>query len=138
LSSYRPYDPALADRLIELGREGLCRSEMAARLDVLLADFDAWAAAEPAFAVALERAETQARAWWESQPRLALENGKPFRAAVWAKAMAQRYGRQSDRPSAKAADAKKPVRVEAIFEIPDNGRDRRPGRKRPAGGRGGG
>ncbi len=119
----RPYDQGFATTAVERAREGFSRAEIAAALGASLIDLDAWAAEHPGFAVALADADTLARAWWDSQPRLALEGGKPFRAAAWAKAMAQRYGRSADRP--KSAPTPTPPSTRTIFEIPDNGRERR-------------
>jgi hypothetical protein len=121
----RPFDPGLARQVALQGALGLSRAEIAVQLGASLADFDAWAAEHPAFAQALADADTQARAWWDAQPREALAAGRTFRAAAWAKAYAQRFGRSSDRPqSAKAAS--QPRTITARVELPDNGRERRP------------
>ena len=77
------------------GERGLDRAEIAVELGVNLEDFTDWDSAHPEFATALADADTQAKAWWLSQPRLAMHSDKPFRIAVWAKAMAQRYGRST-------------------------------------------
>jgi hypothetical protein len=125
----RPYDPAFETRVVVEAQAGRSRAEIAVALGASLADFDAWAADHPAFAVALADADTAARAWWEAQPRLAFEKSKPFKAATWSKAMAQRYGRSSDRPRPQAKPATKAEPdVEYIYDIPDPGRLRR-GRK---------
>jgi hypothetical protein len=122
----RPYDPHLANGVALQGALGLSRAEIAAQLGVSLADFDAWAAEQPAFAQALADADTQARAWWDAQPREILASGRMFRAAAWAKGYAQRFGRSADRPRPPAKAADKTPRVTARIELPDNGRERRP------------
>jgi len=128
----RRYDPAFAERVVSLAAtEGLWLAEIAVALGANRADFDAWAAAHPEFATALADAETQADAWWLAQPRLAMHSDKPFRIAVWAKAMAQRYGRSANSSRRIEKDAK-PV-VLARYEIPDNGKERRPRRQRTGG-----
>ena len=125
MSPIRPYDPDFAKEVALRSALGLSRAEIAAQLGVSLIDFDAWAAEHPAFARALADADTQARAWWDAQPRQALASGKLFKGATWAKAYAQRFGRSSDRPqTAKAAG--QPRTVTARVELPDNGRERRP------------
>ncbi len=128
----RTYQPAFAERAVAEARAGLSRAEIAAALGASLADFEAWAATHAAFAAALADADTVARAWWDEQPRAALNSGKLFKATAWAKAMAQRYGRSADRPPAAKA-ARPPPRVAARVELPDNGRERRPPpRRNPA------
>jgi hypothetical protein len=119
----RDYDPTLIEQLRPFAEQGMSRAEVAAALGVSLEDFAAWARAHPEFAIALADADTIARAWWEAQPREALASRKPFRAAAWSKAMAQRYGRTGHPP--RKVDPEAPVRVKAIFDIPDNGRRRR-------------
>jgi hypothetical protein len=129
----RQYDPALAERLVDIARErGLARAEIAVELGVNLEDFNAWAAAQPRFATALADADTQAEAWWLAQPRLAMHSDKPFRIAVWAKAMALRYGRFAHSSRRIEKEPAKPV-VLARYEIPDNGKVRRPRRQRTGG-----
>ena len=121
----RRYDPSFAERVVSLAAaSGHGRAEIAVELGVNLEDFAAWDAAEPAFATALADAETLALAWWERQPRLAMHTDAPFRAAAWAKGMAQRYGRPANSSRRIEKEAAKPV-VRARVNIPDNGRKRR-------------
>ncbi len=120
------YDPEAADQAIARGREGLSRAEIASELGVSLATFAAWSAESPDFAEALERAETEARAWWDAQPRLALSSSKTFRASAWRQAMIQRYGsgapRQSHETEPDAAPAEPAIRI----TIPHNNREADP------------
>ena len=121
----RPPDPDAAARVVALAADGLSRAEIAVALGASLADFDAWSKSCASFAAALDDADTLTRAWWDRQPREALASGKPFRAAAWAKAMAQRYGRQANAARApEKADDRRPV-ITARINIPDNGRTRR-------------
>jgi hypothetical protein len=119
----RRFDPAFADRVVALAADGLSRAETAVALGVSLADFDAWAKDNQVFAAALADADTLARAWWDRQPREAMASGKSFRVALWAKVMAQRYGRPGHTP--RAPDTGKPPPVRARYELPDNGTSRR-------------
>jgi ABC-type nitrate/sulfonate/bicarbonate transport system substrate-binding protein len=122
----RPYPPSFAGRVVDLGRGGLSPAEIAVELGASLLDLEAWSAEHPAFAVALADADTAACAWWDAQPRLAWSARKSFKAAVWAKGYAQRFGRSSDRPLQKTKARPEPEpAVETVFEIPDNGRRRR-------------
>ncbi len=121
----RPYNPAIDERLLALAAEGLSRAEIAVDLGVSLADFDAWAAREPGFAAILADADTRSQAWWQRQAFEAMSGGKPIRISLWAKVMAQRYGRPGHSPRPKP-EAAKPPAVQARINIPDNGRTRRP------------
>ena len=125
MPSHRSYDERFADQIVELAGNGLFRDEIALELGVSLADFDAWSVQHPAFAAALAVADTATSAWWNRQPREALVKNTPFRTTLWAKVMAQHYGRSGHLPR-KPADkpAAKPV-VRVRYEIPDNGRRRR-------------
>jgi transposase-like protein len=122
----RRYDPAFAARIIELASaEGLTRAELATALGVSERDFDAWAETHADFAVALADSDSLACAWWDTAPRRALATGEPFRVGIWAKAVAQRYGRSAHRPLEKAEPDARDVEPDVIIEIPDNGRSRR-------------
>ena len=121
----RPYDPAFAVRVVELARGGLLPPEIAVELAASLADFTAWEAAHPDFATALADAQTATWAWWNTQAREAISNNKTFRSALWAKVMAQNFGRSGNLPSRRTdKPAVRPV-VLARVNIPDNGRKRR-------------
>ncbi len=68
------------------------RREIAAELGLRLAEVESLEAEHPDFALALERAEEAARAWWEALPREAVSVGKPFNVAAWRGAMLARFG----------------------------------------------
>lgn len=133
MAGNRPYDPSFAERVVELASGGLFRDEIARELGASLADLDAWSSQHPAFAVALADADTATSAWWSRQPREAMSQNKPFRATIWAKVMAQHYGRPGHLPR-KPADkpAARPVAT-VRYDIPDNGRRRRKPKPGPAG-----
>lgn len=125
MSTPRPYDPAFAVRVVELARGGLLPPEIAVELAASLADFSAWEAAHPAFAVALADAQTAAWAWWNTQARDAISTNKVFRSTLWAKVMAQNFGRSANLPSKRTDKAAARPVVLARVNIPDNGRKRR-------------
>ena len=127
----RSYNPAIDERLLALSAEGLSRAEVAVELGVSLADFDAWSAREPGFAAVLADADTRSQGWWQRQAGEVMAGGKAIRISLWAKVMAQRYGRAGHSPRQKPDAAKQPV-VQARYEIPDNGKERR-GRRGRAG-----
>jgi hypothetical protein len=114
------YDPEFAQRVVELGREGLSRAEISVQLGVGLRQVAVWAARHPEFDQALDLAETEALAWWRRLPREAVLKGDVFHPAVWAKAMAlwTRTPAQRGPSDAKVAQTRPQIRI----EIPDNGR----------------
>jgi hypothetical protein len=120
----RSYNPAIDERLLALAADGLSRAEIAVELGVSLADFDAWSAREPGFAAILADADTRSQAWWHRQAQEAMASGQSFRISLWAKVMAQRYGRAGHTP--RAPNSGKPAPVRARYELPDNGTSRRP------------
>jgi hypothetical protein len=121
----RPYDPALAIRVVELARGGLTHAQIAVEVGFNLDDFAAWSADHPEFATALADANCAAYAFWDGEAEAAVQSGKPFRANLWAKFIDQSVGRTRHPPRRTEKDAApKPV-VLARYEIPDNGRPRR-------------
>jgi len=120
------FEPSFADQVVNLGRDGLSRAEISAKLGVSLRQLAIWADQHPAFDRALDLADTEARAWWDRIAREAVLKDGVFRATAWAKAMAQRARPASSRgPTDVKVDKPRPrIRV----EIPDNGR---PLRRRP-------
>jgi hypothetical protein len=117
--------------VVELGREGLSRAEIAVQLGAGLRQFAVWAARHPEFDHALDLAETEALAWWRRLPREAVMKGDVFHATVWAKAMAlwTRTPAQRGPSDAKVAQTRPQIRI----EIPDNGRPLRKVPKLPGG-----
>lgn len=84
------YDPAYCEQVVELGKAGKSKAQMAAQFDVSRPTIDNWAAAHPEFLEALSRAEAHCQAWWEDKGADGME--KPgFNAAVWKKSMEARF-----------------------------------------------
>jgi hypothetical protein len=84
------YDPAYCEQVIELGKEGKSKAQMAAAFDVSRQTIDNWAAAHPEFLEALSRSDAHAQNWWETKGAEGME--KPgFNAAVWKKSMEARF-----------------------------------------------
>jgi len=120
----RSYNPAIDERLLALAAEGLSRAEIAVELGVSLADFDVWSDREPGFAALLADADSRSQAWWQRQAGEAMAGGKSIRVSLWAKVMAQRYGRAGHSPRQRP-DTAKPPAAQARYDIPDNGKERR-------------
>ena len=69
------YDPKVCDRVIELGRQGFSRAEMAADLDVSRQCLWNWSKEYSEFFDALTRAEDLSLAAWEAKPRQQILEG---------------------------------------------------------------
>lgn len=84
------YRPEYCEAVIALGREGKSKAQMAAHFDVARQTIDNWAAANPEFLEALDRAMTHCQAWWENtgQSGMFLQH---FNAPVWKKSVEARF-----------------------------------------------
>ena len=69
------YDPAYCERVIELGRTGASKAEMAAELDCARSTFALWEQAHAEFSEAVKAAVDLSQAWWEKNGRLATFGG---------------------------------------------------------------
>lgn len=86
------YDPAYCDKVIELGREGASKAEMAFALGVARNTLDNWAATHPEFLSAVKEAVSLAQGWWEAEGRKAVFGAKPgFNATAYIFTMKNRF-----------------------------------------------
>ena len=69
------YDPAFCEQVIELGKTGASKAEMAAECGVTRQTLDNWAEAHPEFLGAVKEAVAWSQAWWEKQGRIATFGG---------------------------------------------------------------
>lgn len=65
------YDPAMCDRVVECGREGMGVAEMSAEIGISRETFNAWRKSRPDFSDAVKEAVSLSQAWWEKQGRMA-------------------------------------------------------------------
>jgi hypothetical protein len=84
------YDPAYCARVIELGKAGKSKVQMAAEFDVCRNTIENWARDNPEFLSALTRASTHAQAWWENAGQTGISADK-FNGSVWSRSMAARF-----------------------------------------------
>lgn len=84
------YDPAFCEQVLEWGRAGKSKAQIAARLEICRQTLDNWCAAHPEFMDAITRARVLAQDWWEetAQQNLATQG---FNASLWAKSMSARF-----------------------------------------------
>ena len=69
------YDPAMCETVVECGRAGMGKAEMAAELNVAYSTFDLWTQQHPEFSESVKDGQRQAQAWWEKQGRVATFGG---------------------------------------------------------------
>lgn len=84
------YLPEYCEQVIELGKEGKSKAQMAAHLGICRQTLDNWCSQFPEFMDAITHARTFAQAWWEERARASLDN-RNFNAALWAKSMSARF-----------------------------------------------
>lgn len=85
------YDPAYCERVIELGKLGYSKAEIASDLDCSRTTLDAWAKATPPFLDALNRAKDEELAYFERHGREGMFKGAGFNATIWAKSVSGRF-----------------------------------------------
>ena len=86
------YEPAFCAKVIDLGREGASKAEMAYALGVARSTFDLWEQQHPEFSEAVKTAVDLAQGWWESQGRKAVFGGVPnFNATAFIFTMKNRF-----------------------------------------------
>jgi hypothetical protein len=69
------YDPAMCETVIQCGREGMGKAEMAAELGIAYSNFDRWQHEHPEFQDAVKEAVRQSQAWWEKMGRVSTFGG---------------------------------------------------------------
>ena len=84
------YDPEYCNRVIELGKTGASRVEIACELEVVTETLKNWERAHPEFLVAMTRALQLSQVWWEREGRSNLK-AAVFQASMWSRSMAARF-----------------------------------------------
>lgn len=87
------YKEEYCERVIEFGRQGFSRVQMAAELEIAKSTIQEWEKNHPEFSVAMTRAMTLSQAWWEKkgQDCLVMPAGVSFQASAWSRSMAARF-----------------------------------------------
>ena len=88
------YRPEFCEKIIELGKEGKSRTQMASHFDVSRETIAEWARVHTEFSAALIRADAHCQAWWENMGQQGLMMPKEmgtFNAAVWSKSVSSRF-----------------------------------------------
>ena len=88
------YDPSFCDAVIELGKKGKSKAQIACHLNVARQTLENWAAEYPEFLDAITRAQDFALCWWEDQAQsymLEDKEGQRLNASIWSRSMAARF-----------------------------------------------
>lgn len=84
------YRAEMCDTVIECGRKGFSRAEIAAELDISRQTLYRWEHEYQEFSDALSRAHDLSLAWWEREPRENL-GSREFNAGLWKQCMSGRF-----------------------------------------------
>ena len=84
------YKPEYCEAVIELGKLGKSKVQMAASFDVDKSTIDYWNNTIPEFSEALARALTHSQTWWEDRGQTGLDD-RNFNAPLWHKNVASRF-----------------------------------------------
>jgi hypothetical protein len=85
------YAPELCEAVVELGREGKSRLQIAATLGKAKSTLQVWEDKYPAFAEAMALAKELEQAWWEDMGQKGLKMGKNFNATAFIFQMKNRF-----------------------------------------------
>ena len=69
------YKPEMCEIVIQCGRDGMGKAEMAAELGIAYSNFDRWQHEHPEFQDAVKEAVRQSQAWWEKMGRISTFGG---------------------------------------------------------------
>ena len=85
------YDPDFCQRVIEYGKEGMSKAEMAVNLDISRDSFTEYENTHPEFSAAVKEAINASQAWWEEKGRKAVFNSVNFNATAFIFNMKNRF-----------------------------------------------
>lgn len=116
------YDPKFCDRVIELGKEGASKAEIALDLDIVYNTLEAWQESHPEFLKAVKDAERLAQGWWEKRGRIATFGGYDgFNATSFIFNMKNRFKEDwRDKVEQQHSGHIKTERVERVIVDPAN------------------
>jgi len=87
------YNPDYCPQVVELGKQGMSKAEIASELGIAKQTLYNWAEAHPEFMDALKSANSFAQAWWEKQGRIAAFGGTPgFNSTAYIFTMKNMFG----------------------------------------------
>lgn len=87
------YRPEYCAKVIELGKGGASKTEMASEFGVTKQTILNWEKEHEEFFASITQAMAHSQAWWEKKGRecLIMPSGVTFQASVWSRSMAARF-----------------------------------------------
>lgn len=86
------FEAVFCDRVIDMGKEGASKAEMAFALGVARSTFDLWEKEHSEFSEAVKTAVSFAQGWWEQKGRSAVFGGVPnFNSTAFIFTMKNRF-----------------------------------------------
>lgn len=99
------YRPEYCERVVELGKVGCSKAELARNFDVDRSTLNVWADRYPEFATALNKSSEYAQAWWEEKGREKTFDSEGFNATSFIFNMKNRFPKDwRDRQEITGAD----------------------------------
>jgi len=116
------YDPALCDKVVELGREGKSVEQISSALGYHYKTLLYWAETHPEFLEAMELAKQYEMTYWEdlgSQYIVETPQGKKLNTGLWSRSMAARFPKKYRENSKVEVTGKddKPIQVDVLHDF---------------------
>lgn len=116
------YDPALCDKVIELGRQGKSVEQISSALGFHYKTLLLWAETHQEFMEAMELAKQYEMAFWEdlaSQHIVEVPQGTKLNTGLWSRSMAARFPKKYRENSKVEVTGKddKPIQVDVIHDF---------------------
>jgi transposase len=116
------YDPAICEKIIELGRQGKSKAQMVAATDIPYATLTRWCDEYPEFRAAMDHAMFLSQSYWEDLGHTHMvesPGGPRLNTGLWSRSMAARFPRDY-RENAKVELVGKndgPIEVDHIHDF---------------------
>jgi hypothetical protein len=115
------YNPEFCEQVIELGKQGMSKAEIASELGVAKQTLYNWMDAHPEFMDAVKEATAFAQAWWEKAGRTAVFGGSPgFNSTAYIFTMKNMFGddwRDKVTQEHTGPDGS-PIQFNTVYELP--------------------
>jgi hypothetical protein len=116
------YDPALCDKVVELGRQGKSVEQISATLGIPYKTLLFWKENHPEFLEAMDQAKLYEMAYWEdlaSQYIVEVPQGAKLNTGLWSRSMAARFPakyRENSKVEVTGKDDK-PIQVDVLHDF---------------------
>lgn len=116
------YDPALCDRVVELGKQGKSVEQISATLSIPYKTLLYWQETHPEFLEAMEQAKLYEMAHWEdlaSQYIVEVPQGAKLNTGLWSRSMAARFPKKYRENSKVEVTGKddKPIEIDVVHDF---------------------